>query len=36
MKQRRKAKTEMPKAKDLKVKQREELLRVLQARFEKT
>ncbi len=35
MKQRRKAKTEMPKAKDLKVKQREELLRVLQARFEK-
>jgi hypothetical protein len=35
MKQRRKAKTEMPKAKDLKAKQREELLGALQARFEK-
>jgi hypothetical protein len=31
----RKAKTEMPKAKDLKAKEREELLSALQARFEK-
>ena len=35
MKQSRKAKTEMQRAKDLKAKQREELLRALQARFEK-
>jgi len=35
MKQRRKAKTEMQKAKDMKAKQREELLRALKARFEK-
>jgi hypothetical protein len=35
MKQSRKAKTEMPRAKDMKAKQREELLRALKARFEK-
>jgi hypothetical protein len=35
MKQSRKAKTEMPRAKDLKAKQREELLGALKARFEK-
>jgi Protein of unknown function (DUF4256) len=35
MKQSRKAKTEMQRAKDLKAKQREELLRALKARFEK-
>jgi hypothetical protein len=35
MKQSRKAKTEMQRAKDMKVKQREELLRTLKARFEK-
>ena len=35
MKQSRKAKTEMQRAKDLKSKQREELLRALKARFEK-
>jgi hypothetical protein len=35
MKQSRKAKTEMPKAKDLKAKQRAELLGALKARFEK-
>lgn len=35
IKQNRKAKTKMPKAKDLNVKQREELLSALQARFEK-
>jgi hypothetical protein len=35
MKQSRKAKTEMQRAKDMKAKQREELLRALKARFEK-
>jgi hypothetical protein len=35
MKQGRKAKTEMQRAKDMKAKQREELLRALKARFEK-
>ena len=35
MKQSRKAKTEMQRAKDMKAKQREELLRTLKARFEK-
>jgi len=35
MKQSRKAKTEMKRAKDITVKQREELLRILKARFEK-
>lgn len=35
IKQNRKAKTKMPKAKDLNVKQREELLSALHARFEK-
>jgi hypothetical protein len=35
MKQSRKAKTEMQRAKDLKAKQREELIRALKARFEK-
>ncbi|MGH7496053.1 MAG: DUF4256 domain-containing protein, partial [bacterium] len=35
MKQSRKEKTEMQRAKELKAKQREELLRTLQARFEK-
>lgn len=35
MKQSRKAKTEMQKAKDMKAKQRDELLRALKARFEK-
>src|SRR5262245_5609668 len=35
MKQSRKAKTEMQSAKDIKAKQREELLRTLEARFEK-
>ena len=35
MKQSRKAETEMQKAKDLKAKQREELLKALEARFEK-
>ena len=35
MKQSRKAKTEMERAKDMKAKQREELLRALKARFEK-
>jgi hypothetical protein len=35
MKQNRKAKTEMQRAKDMKAKLREELLRVLKARFEK-
>ena len=35
MKQSRNAKTEMQKAKDMKAKQREELLRALKARFEK-
>jgi Protein of unknown function (DUF4256) len=35
MKQSRKAKTEMQRAKDMKAKQREELLRALRARFEK-
>lgn len=35
MKQSREAKTEMPRAKDMKAKQREELLRALKARFEK-
>jgi Protein of unknown function (DUF4256) len=35
MKQSRKEKTEMQKAKDMKARQREELLRALQARFEK-
>jgi hypothetical protein len=35
MKQSREAKTEMPRAKDMKANQREELLRTLKARFEK-
>lgn len=35
MKQTREARTEMPKAKDIKAKQREELLRTLTTRFEK-
>lgn len=35
MKQSRKAKTDMPRAKDMKAKQREELSRALKARFEK-
>ena len=35
MKQSRKAKTEMQRAKDMKAKQREELLRALKGRFEK-
>src|SRR5581483_3816423 len=35
MKQSRKAKTEMPSAKNLQAKQREELFRTLKARFEK-
>jgi hypothetical protein len=35
MKQSRKAKTEMPRAKGMKAKEREELLRALKARFEK-
>ncbi len=35
MKQSRKAKTEMQRAKDMKVRQREELLRILKTRFEK-
>jgi hypothetical protein len=35
MKQSRKAKTEMQKAKDMKAKEREEILRALKARFEK-
>ena len=35
MKQSRKAKTEMKRAKDMKAKQRKELLRALKARFEK-